>query len=118
MSTASRRYIRERFVFVVSEVRGHALHEPLWSGGRVGPKEVALKKNLELEDVGQLVLDRLLEKLVRQVDRQDHAVARRKGERADALLDEVGFRVRLLELGVGRIDDQRNRLRNLEVQGP
>ena len=60
--------------------------------------------------------DEVLELLVGEVDREDHPVARRLGERADPLGDEVQDDVVLLELGVRDVVDERDRLRDLVVQ--
>ena len=66
--------------------------------------------------MGQLVLDEVLELLVGHVHREHHAVAGGHRERSDALRDELGDDVVLLELGVGGEGDQRDRIRDLVVE--
>ncbi len=102
--------------FVVSIVGGEALEEPLRHvrGGRLD--EISLEEDLELEDVRQLVLNQLLERFLGQIDREDHAVARRQRERPDAFRDEVQVGVRLFELRMGGVEDQRYRMRDLEIE--
>jgi hypothetical protein len=103
-------------VLVAREVGRHALRQPLRRAGGVGAEEVAAEEDLELEDVGQLVRDQLLEREVGHVDREHHAVARRQRKRPDVLRQEAGHRVRLLELRVRAVIDDVDRLRDLEVQ--
>jgi len=103
-------------ILVVSVVGGHALHEPGRRASVDGATGATLVEDLVLEDVGQLVLNQGLQRPVRQVDREDHAVAHRGGERPDALGDETDQDVGLLELRMGGIEDQRNRLEDLEVE--
>src|SRR5439155_5140941 len=104
-------------VFVVAEVGRHSLHEPLRRVRGGGPDVVAAEQDLELEDVGELVPDQLLELLVGEVDGEHHPVARRERERVHPFRNEVQERVRLLEVRVGAVIDQVDRFRNLEVQG-
>jgi len=61
-------------------------------------------------------MDELEQLLVGGVDREDHPVAGRLGERADALGDEVQVDVGLLERRVRGVVEQRDLLRDLEVQ--
>ena len=103
-------------VLVVSEVGREALHEPRRRIRRERPAEAAAEQDFVLEDVRQLVLDQRLQLLVGHVDRKDHPVPGRLGEGADALGDEVELDVVLLELGVRRVVDDRDALRNLVVQ--
>ena len=70
-------------VFVVGHEGGQPLHEP---GRRIagdGLAQLPLKEDVELENVGQLVLDQLQQLLVGGIDRDDHAVPDRLGERSD-----------------------------------
>src|ERR1017187_5591848 len=100
-------------VLVVAVVRRHAFHDPRRSVRRERAAESPAEQDLVLEDVRQLVLNERLEPLVGHVDGKDHAVARRLGEGADAFGDEVELDVVLLELGVRRVIDERDALRNL-----
>ncbi len=97
---------------------GHPLHEPLGRGSRRRPQVVAAEEDLELEDVGQLVADQLLELLVGHVHRQDHPVPRGEREGADPLGDEVQECVGLLEIGVRGVVDQVDRFGDLEIELP
>ena len=103
-------------VLVVAEVRRHPLDDPGRNVRRERAAEPAAEEDLVLEDVRELVLDERLELLVRQVDGKDHPVAGGLGEGADALGDEVELDVVLLELGVRRVIDDRDTLRDLVVQ--
>ena len=105
-------------VLVVSVVGGHPFEEPLGGRGCRRAQVVASEEDLELEDVGQLVGDELLELLVGQVHGQDHPVARGESEGADPLRDEVQQGVCLLEVRVRRVVDEVDRLGNLEIQLP
>ncbi len=103
-------------VLVGGEVGRHALGQPLRRARRVGPDEAAAEEDLELEDVRQLVRDELLELLVREVDREDHAVARREREGAETFRKEPLQGIGLFELRVRRVVDEVDRLRDLEVE--
>ena len=101
---------------VAAHVARHALDEPGRRAVADGLRQAALEEHLVLEDVGQLVADQGDQQAVRIVDRQHHAEARRAGEGADALGDEVEDDVVLLERRVGGEIDQRDRVLDLEIE--
>ena len=72
---------------------------------RIVPPDQRLRDDVELKLMGQLVDDQAVEPIGRLVDRHDHALAHRLGERADAFarLPEDVF---LLELAVRLEQDQ------------
>jgi hypothetical protein len=78
----------------------------------------AARDEIELEDVGQLVGDEALQLVRRQVDGQDHAAADRLGEGQHSFGHEVGEEVRLLELGVRLVEDERDREVDLVLEVP
>jgi hypothetical protein len=77
--------------------------------------EVA-RDEVELEDVGQLVGDEALQPVGRLVDGDDHPVPRRLREGGHPLRHEAPEEVGLLELGVGLVEDDRDREVDLVLQ--
>ncbi len=76
----------------------------------------AARDQVEGEGVRQLVGDQSLQLVGRLVDRDHHAVEQRLGEGGDALGHERREQVGLLELGVGLVEDDRDRLRHLVLE--
>ena len=101
---------------VVTEIRGHALHEPQRRPCVDGAPPSAAKEHLVLENVGELVLNQSLQLAVRQIDRQHHPVADGGRKRPHPLGNETDHDVGLLELGVGRVADHRHRFEDLVIE--
>ena len=98
------------------EVVGEALVDPQGDAPLRDAEAHAARDEVERERVDHLVGDEALHPVGRLVDRDHHAVLHRLGERLDALGDERGVEVRLLELGVGLVEDHRDRLRHLVLE--
>jgi hypothetical protein len=95
-------------------VVGQALVEP--EGDRA--LHQAARDEVELEDVGQLVGDEALQAVRRLVDGQHHAPAHGLREGQHPFGHEVREEVRLLELGVRLVEDERDREVDLVLQVP
>jgi hypothetical protein len=103
-------------VLVLPEVAREAFHDPRGDVGAERPRQRLLVQDAELEDVRQLVADQRVLLVGWQVHGQDHAVLDRLGEGADELGDEVEGHVRLLELDVRLVVDERDAELDLVVQ--
>ncbi len=89
------------------QVLGHPLHEPERNLliERVQLPGQAARHHIELERVDELVGEHVLEVGVRAREGQDDAFLRELGDAARALRDEPGQSVGLLELRMGRVED-------------
>ncbi len=92
------------------------VREPLVHPQRHAAANQALRDDVELEDVREFVRDQAVEPVGWIVDRQQHAIAIRFGERADAFLRGAGRHVLLLELAVRLEQDQRHLEREVVLQ--
>ena len=89
-------------------VRRHVVRQTLVDPQRQAAAQQRPRDDVELEDVGQLVRDQAIEGVVGLVDRQDHAIAVRLGERQDAFRQLAGLDVLLLELALRLVEHERH----------
>ena len=90
-------------------LRALVVRQPFVHPQRHAAADERLRDDVELEDVRQLVRNEAVQLVGRLVDRQQHAVSRRLGERRDAFRRGVGARdVLLLELAVRLEQHQRH----------
>ncbi len=97
-------------------VAGHEVGQSLGDPQRVVPADQRLRDDVELEDVRQLVRDRAVEQVRRLVERQQHPIACRLGERRDPLAHRARDDVLLLEIDVRLEDDQRHLERQVVLE--
>ncbi len=90
--------------------------QPLIDPERHVPADESLRNDVELELVRELVHDQTVELIGRRVDGQDHPLADRLGERADAFLPGARVDVLLLEFAVRLEQDQLDLRRELFLQ--
>ena len=95
-----------------AQVVGKTLVDPQ----RHAALEQAARNQVELEDMRELVRDQPLQAVRRLVDRHHHPVSHRLGEGQRRLGYEAVGQVRLLELGVGLVQHQRDRERHFVLQ--
>ena len=111
-TAASRTIIRSNGVHCAALDFGAAFTDPQ----RIVPPDERLRDDVELKLMRELVDDEAVELIGRLVDRHDHPLADRFGERADAFLSRRRVDVLLLELAVRLEQNQLNLERQVVLQ--
>ena len=100
---------RQRIDAALREVLRHSFHDPQRHQLQIEAPPVVdhARRDVELEDVDQLVADDMVVLGVVAGEREDDAVHERIGEAAGAFADELGSGGGLLEVGGVGVDDDR-----------